>query len=87
MAAPGRFDVNVRQGRRCGTDQQVSTLVSTIWAVPAGSAGLLRAALHALGVRDPAEVRRQVRTAGTHSGVRTEQVRTGGSHSGSQPLT
>lgn len=31
--------VNVWPGRWRGTDQSVSTLVSTIWAAPAGSAG------------------------------------------------
>lgn len=41
--------------------------------------------LHASPVRDPAVVRGQVRTDGTHSGVRTVPVRTGGSRTGSQP--
>lgn len=35
---------------------------------------------HAVGVRDSAEVRSQVRAAGTHSGAGAGPVRTGGSH-------
>lgn len=35
---------------------------------------------HAVGMRDPAEVRSQVRAAGTHSGADAGPVRTGGSH-------
>lgn len=35
---------------------------------------------HAVGMRDHAEVRSQVRAAGTHSGADAGPVRTGGSH-------
>lgn len=84
--------VNVWPGRWRGTDQPVSTLVSTKWAVPAGSAlacftQRLTHDLHASAVGDPAVVCGVVRTVGAHSGVRTELVRTGGLHSGSQLLT
>ena len=40
---------------------------------------------HAVGVRNPATVRSQVRAAGTHPGAGAWPVRIGGSHSGSQP--
>jgi len=86
MAAPGRSDVNIVNvwpGRRRGTDQPVSTLVSTSWIDPAGYLARFAQSvthdLHASAVRDPAVVRSQVRTAGTHSGVDTGSVRTGGS--------
>lgn len=49
----------------------VSTLVSTNPAVPAGDLACFTQCFthdcHAVGMRDPAEVRSQVRAAGTHS--------------------
>lgn len=81
--------VNVRPGRWRGTDQPVSALVSTKWADRAGYPACFTQRFthdrHAVGVCDHAEVRSQVRAAGTHPGADTGPVRTGGSHLGSQP--
>lgn len=93
MAAPGRSDVNICQrlagalarNRSLGIHPGIHEIAAPAGSALAWFAQRFTLDRHAVGVRNPATVRSQVRTVSTHSGAGAAPVRTGGSHTGSQP--